>query len=116
MRRLGARDYFPADPAKQLPRQSLTRRGAASALEPDAPFGGDVDVFAVYYPGIKEAVQQYRDRLAGKVVVDITNPLDTQTWDRLATEPGNSSAEEVAELVPQGTPVVKASTRPSATR
>ena len=82
--------------------------GSATALEQDAPFGGDVVVFAVYYPGIKDAVQQYADRLAGKVVVDITNPVDTQTWDRLATEPGHSSAEEVQEVVPEGTSVVKA--------
>jgi predicted dinucleotide-binding enzyme len=53
-------------------------------------------------------VHQYGDRLAGKVVVDITNPVDPETWDRLATEPGRSSAEEVAELVPQATQVVKA--------
>jgi NADPH-dependent F420 reductase len=82
--------------------------GSATALEPDAPFGSEVVVFAVYYPGIKDAVQQYGDRLAGKVVVDITNPVDTQTWDRLATQPGSSSAEEVAQLVPAGTQVVKA--------
>jgi predicted dinucleotide-binding enzyme len=75
---------------------------------PEEPFGGEVVVFAVYYPGIKDAVRQYADQLAGKVVVDITNPVDTQTWDRLATPPGTASAEEVAQLVPQGTPVVKA--------
>jgi NADPH-dependent F420 reductase len=80
----------------------------ATALEPGASFGGEIVVFAVYYPGIKDAVQQYRDQLAGKVVVDITNPVDTQTWDKLATPPGTSSAEEVQQLVPQGTPVVKA--------
>jgi 8-hydroxy-5-deazaflavin:NADPH oxidoreductase len=82
--------------------------GAAAALDSGAPFGGEVVVFAVYYPGIKDAVQQYADQLAGKVVVDITNPVDTQTWDKLATPPGTSSAEEVQQLVPQGTPVVKA--------
>jgi 8-hydroxy-5-deazaflavin:NADPH oxidoreductase len=82
--------------------------GTATALEPGAAFGGQVVVFAVYYPGVKDAVQQYADQLAGKVVVDITNPVDTQTWDRLATPPGTSSAEEVQQLVPQGTPVVKA--------
>jgi 8-hydroxy-5-deazaflavin:NADPH oxidoreductase len=82
--------------------------GSALALDPDAPFGGEVVVFAVYYPGIKEAVQQYADQIAGKVVVDITNPVDTNTWDRLATAPGSSSAEEVAALVPDGTSVVKA--------
>ena len=82
--------------------------GSASALDTGAPFGGEVVVFAVYYPGIKDAVGQYADQIAGKVVVDITNPVDTETWDRLATTPGSSSAEEVAELVPDGTSVVKA--------
>jgi len=81
---------------------------SATALEAGAPFGGEVVVLAVYYPAILDAVRQYADQLAGKVVVDITNPVDTQTWDRLATAPGSSSAEEVAQLVPQGTPVVKA--------
>jgi 8-hydroxy-5-deazaflavin:NADPH oxidoreductase len=81
---------------------------SATALEAGAPFGGEVVVFAVYYPGIKDAVRQYADQLAGKVVVDITNPLDTQTWDSLVTPAGTSSAEEVAELVGEGTPVVKA--------
>jgi NADPH-dependent F420 reductase len=94
-----------ADEARKLAEEL---GGSATALEPDAPFGGEVVVFAVYYPGIKETVQQYGDRLAGKVVVDITNPIDPEAWDRLATEPGRSSAEEVAQLVPQGTPVVKA--------
>lgn len=80
----------------------------ATALEAGADPGGEVVVFAVYYPGIKEAVREYGDRLAGKVVVDITNPVDTETWDSLATPAGTSSAEEVAELVPEGTAVVKA--------
>jgi 8-hydroxy-5-deazaflavin:NADPH oxidoreductase len=95
------------DPAKA--RQLADELGdSATGLEPDASFGGEIVVFALYYPGIKDAVQQYADRLDRKVVVDITNPIDTQTWDRLATEPGSSSAEEVAQLVPRGTPVVKA--------
>lgn len=82
--------------------------GSATALEQGTPFGGEVVVFALYYPGIKDAVEQYGDQLAGKVVVDITNPLDTETWDSLVTPPGSSSAEEVAQLVPQGASVVKA--------
>jgi len=82
--------------------------GSAVAVGLDDPLGGDVVVFALYYPGIKDAVREYSDRLAGKVVVDITNPVNTETWDDLATPAGTSSAEEVAELVPQGTPVVKA--------
>lgn len=64
--------------------------------------------FAVYYPAIKDAVHEYADRVEGKVVVDITNPVDTETGDDLATPAGTSSAEEVARLLPDGTPVVKA--------
>ena len=95
------------DPAEA---QSLADElgSGATALEPGAAFGGQVVVFAVYYPGIKDAVQQYADQLAGKVVVDITNPVDTQSWDKLATPPGTSAAEEVQQLAPGGTPVVKA--------
>jgi 8-hydroxy-5-deazaflavin:NADPH oxidoreductase len=81
---------------------------SATALDQGAPFGGEIVVFALYYPGIKDAVRQYAERLAGKVVVDITNPVDTETWDRLATQPGSSSPEELAELLPEGTPIVKA--------
>jgi 8-hydroxy-5-deazaflavin:NADPH oxidoreductase len=82
--------------------------GSATALERGAPFGGEIVVLALYYPGIKDAAREYADRLAGKVVVDISNPVNTETWDSLATPPGRASAEEVQELVPEGTPVVKA--------
>jgi 8-hydroxy-5-deazaflavin:NADPH oxidoreductase len=81
---------------------------SAVALSQDAPFGGEIAVIALYYPSTLEAVQQYRDQLAGKVVVEISNPVDTETWDRLATKGDRSAAEEAAELLPQGTPLVKA--------
>ena len=89
--------------------QGAAKEGAsATALEPDKAFSGDVVVLAVYYPGSLEAVEQYRDRLAGRVVVDISNPVDVQTWDKLVTPPDSSAAEEIAKVVPEGTPVVKA--------
>lgn len=33
--------------------------GSATAVGPDNPVRGDVVVFAVYYPGIKDAVREY---------------------------------------------------------
>ncbi|MDQ3859782.1 MAG: NADPH-dependent F420 reductase [Actinomycetota bacterium] len=81
---------------------------AASALEPGAGFGGEIAVLAMYYPVNKDAARQYADELAGKVVVDISNPVNTETWDDLATPLGTSAAEELQQLVPEGTPVVKA--------
>jgi hypothetical protein len=82
--------------------------GSVTALGPNDPLGGEIVVFAVYYPAINDAVREYADRVEGKVVVDITNPVDSVTWDDLATPAGTSSAEEVAQLLPDETPVVKA--------
>ena len=97
-------DRDPAD-ARQL---AEDLGGSAAALDPGAPFGGEVVVFAVYYPGIKDAVQQYSDQLAGKVVVDITNPLNVETFDGLVTPPDSSAAQEIAKSAPADTRVVKA--------
>jgi 8-hydroxy-5-deazaflavin:NADPH oxidoreductase len=86
-----------------------TAQGGATveAAEPGAELRGDVVVLAVYYPGNLEIARDLGERLAGKVVVDISNPLN-ETFDDLATAPGTSAAEEVAAVAPAGTRVVKA--------
>jgi predicted dinucleotide-binding enzyme len=66
-----------------------------------------VVILAVYYPGTLELARGLGERLAGKVVVDISNPLN-ETFDGLATAPSSSAAEEVAATMPAGTRVVKA--------
>ena len=68
---------------------------------------GDVVVLAVWYGTNIEIAKQLGDRLAGKVVVDIANPLNA-TYDGLATAPDSSSAEDLARAVAPGAKVVKA--------
>jgi 8-hydroxy-5-deazaflavin:NADPH oxidoreductase len=80
---------------------------SAIGAEPSAELRGEVVILAVYYPGSLEIDRELGDRLAGKVVVDISNPLN-QTFDALATAPGTSAAEGVAATMPAGTNVVKA--------
>jgi 8-hydroxy-5-deazaflavin:NADPH oxidoreductase len=82
--------------------------GSVSVIEAGGSIGGEVVVLAVYYPVVAEVVRQYGDQLAGKVIVDIANPVDFDTMDGLATPTDSSSAEETARMVPEGTPVVKA--------
>jgi 8-hydroxy-5-deazaflavin:NADPH oxidoreductase len=88
-------------------------RGAAQggatveAAGPGAELSGEVVILAVYYPGNLEIARDLGDRLAGKVVVDISNPLN-ETFDGLATAPGTSAAEDVAQSAPAGSRVVKA--------
>jgi 8-hydroxy-5-deazaflavin:NADPH oxidoreductase len=71
------------------------------------PLTGDVVVFALPYPATLQVAQQYGDQLAGKVVVEITNPLDLDTL-HLATPPESSAAQELAKALPSGASVVKA--------
>ena len=68
---------------------------------------GDVVVLAVWYGTNIELAKQLGPQLAGKVVVDIANPLNS-TFDGLATAPDSSSAEDVAKAIASGAKVVKA--------
>jgi len=77
----------------------------SSSLE-DAELS-EVVVLAVWYGTNLEIAKQLGARLAGKVVVDIANPLNA-TFDGLATSPNSSSAEDLARVVAPGAKVVKA--------
>ena len=68
---------------------------------------GDIVIVAVPYTGVVDAVTQYGDALAGKILVDISNPFNADA-SGLATAPGSSAAQEIAAAAPTGTPVVKA--------
>jgi NADPH-dependent F420 reductase len=88
-------------------------RGAAEggatveAAGPGTELHGEVVILAVYYPGNLQIARDLGEGLAGKVVVDISNPLN-ETFDGLATAPGTSAAEEVAAAAASGARVVKA--------
>jgi 8-hydroxy-5-deazaflavin:NADPH oxidoreductase len=88
--------------------QDAAQGGATvEAVGPGSALRGEVMILAVYYPGTLEIARELAERLAGKMVVDISNPLN-ETYDGLATAPGTSAAEEVAYTMPAGTRVVKA--------
>jgi NADPH-dependent F420 reductase len=62
---------------------------------------GDVVVLAVPYPAVDGIIGQHADALAGKVVVDITNPLDFATFDSLVVPADGSAAAEIATKLPE---------------
>jgi len=67
---------------------------------------GEVIVLAVWYQALDDVLGRYGDQLAGKTVVDITNPVDPQTYAPLTVQAG-SAAQEIAGKAP-GAKVVKA--------
>lgn len=67
---------------------------------------GAVVAFATWFPVTRELVGRHAAQLAGKVVIDISNPFN-ETFDGLTTEPGTSAAEQIAAAAP-GVRLVKA--------
>ena len=71
------------------------------------PLAGDVIILAVPYSAVDDILAAYGDQLAGKTVVDITNPLDFATFDSLVVPTGSSAAAELQAKLP-GSNVLKA--------
>ncbi|MFJ2815019.1 MULTISPECIES: NADPH-dependent F420 reductase [unclassified Streptomyces] len=68
---------------------------------------GDIVIVALLHDGVVPTVAQYGDALAGKVIVDISNPFNS-AFDGLAHREQTSIAREVAKVAPASASVVKA--------
>jgi len=73
----------------------------------EKPVTGEVVVLAVPHGAVADIVAQRGEQLAGKVVVDITNPVDFETFDSLVVPADGSAAAEIAAALPRSR-VVKA--------
>jgi len=73
----------------------------------DQPVTGDIVVLAVPFPAVETVIEQRGDQLAGKVVVDITNPVNFETFDSLVVPAESSATAEIASALPESR-VVKA--------
>ncbi|MDO7883088.1 NADPH-dependent F420 reductase [Salinibacterium soli] len=80
--------------------------GATAALF-GAPLTGDIVVLAVPFGAVEEILATYGEQLGGKIVVDITNPVDFSTFDGLVVPADGSAADVIAAAVPTAK-VVKA--------
>jgi len=80
--------------------------GDVSTGQSGDPLAGDVVVLAVWYQAVDDVLATYGDQLDGKIVVDITNPVDPQTYAPVAVDEG-SVAQHIAARRPHAK-VVKA--------
>ena len=81
--------------------------GSATAGEFGAIPAGDIVIVALLYANVVPVVTQYGDALAGKVIVDISNPFNSEA-DGLAIPDDTSIAQEVDKVAPTSASVVKA--------
>lgn len=82
----------------------VTRGGNELELfgETDAatPVRGDIVVLAVPYPAIDQVLAQRPGQFDGRIVVDITNPLNFETFDSLTVPADSSAAALLAAKLP----------------
>lgn len=84
----------------------ILARGGASiqyigSADKAARLEGDIVVLAVPYAALSQIAADYAEQLAGKTVVDITNPLDFATFDALVVPSDSSAAAELQALLPE---------------
>jgi 8-hydroxy-5-deazaflavin:NADPH oxidoreductase len=61
---------------------------------------GDIVVLAVPYPAVADVIATRGDQLVDKIVVDITNPLNFETFDSLVVPADSSATAEIAATLP----------------
>jgi 8-hydroxy-5-deazaflavin:NADPH oxidoreductase len=76
----------------------------------DAISKSDVIILAIYFDAIKDLLATYRGALAGKVIVDPSNPIapDGKGGFKKTIPADQSSGQLIATLLPEGAELVKA--------
>jgi 8-hydroxy-5-deazaflavin:NADPH oxidoreductase len=83
---------------------------AESMAIADAINKADVVILAVYFDVMRDLIATHRSSLAGKIVVDPSNPIapDGKGGFRKTIAPDESSGQLIAALLPEGAEFVKA--------
>lgn len=68
---------------------------------------GDIIVLAVPYPAAVAITEAHAAEFSDKIVVDVTNPLNFETWDELVV-PADSSAAAILQAKAPAAKVIKA--------
>jgi predicted dinucleotide-binding enzyme len=71
-----------------------------NSSDADRPITGDIVVLAVPYPAVADVIAKRGEQLAGRIVVDITNPLNFETFDELVVPAESSAAAGIADALP----------------
>ena len=113
-RTIGARALAGGNTVEVMGRDRVKAADLATALGGGATAGewggvpaGDIVVVALLAQDVVPVVTLYGDALAGKVIVDISNPFNSAA-DGLTHGEDTSIAEEVAKAAPASAGVVKA--------
>jgi predicted dinucleotide-binding enzyme len=109
---IGTRAVAHGHTVELMSRDSAKAQAVADQIGAGATVGtygarpaGDIVIVAVLYTGVVDAVASYGDALAGKILVDISNPFND---DASGLVTPSSAAEEIVAVAPESAHVVKA--------
>ena len=88
-------------------RLAKTLGGGTTTGEWGAVPAGDIVITAVRYEGAVSTAAQYGDALAGKTIVDISNPFNASFDGLDHSDPTTSNAQEIAKVAPASAKVFK---------
>jgi NADPH-dependent F420 reductase len=91
---IGSRDTARAAAAAAAINDTVGRPAASGVRNRDAAAAADVVVLSVPYAAHRETLAEIREAARGKVLVDVTVPIDPERPRRLRDMPGSSAAEE----------------------
>ncbi|WP_322762275.1 NADPH-dependent F420 reductase [Frankia sp. Cr2] len=113
-RAIGARAVEGGNAVEVVGRDAAKAKDLAAALGGGVTVGtfgttpaGDIVILAVPNASAVPVVAQYGNALVGKVIIDITNPVNADATG-LVTPDGTSAAQEIAKAAPASAHVVKA--------
>ncbi len=108
----GGRPVIVADRALDKAEQFAEQLGGSATAMPldDAIGAADVIVLAVSFDAIKDVIAAHHRTLAGKIVIDPSNPIapDGKGGFAKTIPQEQSSGELIARLLPEGAELVKA--------
>lgn len=99
-------EVMSRDAAKARAMAKQVGAGATTGAFGTAP-AGDIVILAVPYAVVLDVVKQYGEKLAGKLLVDITNPIKSD-FSGFLTPEDSFGAQEIAKAAPANADIVKA--------
>jgi NADPH-dependent F420 reductase len=107
-------DHTPERAAEVAQQAAAGMQGSASAGSIEDALGCDIVIIALWYPATVDFATEHEDALSGKIVIDISNPLDS-SFTRVSVASDTSGAELMAQAVPNSRVVKSFNTIPAPT-
>lgn len=106
---IGSRDRARAEAAAEAINERLGRDGVVHGMtNVEAAAAGDIAVLSVPYAAHRATLESVKDALNGKILIDVSVPLDPEHRRRVRLPAGGSAGAEAQELLGDGVKVVSA--------